>query len=627
MSPFFGQAQMTFDTLNLMEVEILSHKIDKTAGFKVVTVDSSTRESHLTKNLAELMTSSGSVFVKSYGQGSLATTSFRGASAAHTQVLWNGVNINSPMPGQSDFSQIPVYFVDRVKLFYGAGSISQTNGGLGGSISLDNEITWNNTLDIQVLQEVASFETFRTFATVGVGNRRFQSSTRVLSASAKNDFKFLNNAVNRENPPIETRKDASFNQKGFLQEFSLKTGNHGMLSARLWAQENFREIPPNIMANAPEGNEKLNESFVRGLLSFDYFKGSASFTLQTGMLHNDLNYQNKISLTDASNTVVSLVNSAKYQNQITNNFVLNAGMNFNHHEVNSENYDATKIRNEGSGYLGLNFSLKNKLYLNFIARQEITDGKIMPFTPSLGINYNLSKNDDLTIKFNVAKNFHTPTLNDLYWNPGGNENLQNETGYSAESGFSFKKQLKAVKFETGLTAFYSDIQNWIMWLPDSVYSYWSPSNLKNVISKGIEFEMKLSGKSGKVDWTYAFGYAFTSAVNKKALSENDLSVGKQLIYVPRNTLNNTLQLNYRNFSLTYSLNFAGIRYTTSDNSRYLPGYFVDDLRIAKRLKWGKSLFDLQFSINNLTAQNYQVIAWQPMPGRNYRFSLSYKFGK
>jgi iron complex outermembrane receptor protein len=79
--------------------------------------------------------------------------------------------------------------------------------------------------------------------------------------------------------------------------------------------------------------------------------------------------------------------------------------------------------------------------------------------------------------------------------------------------------------------------------------------------------------------------------------------------------------------MTYTLNFAGIRYTTSDNSRYLPGYFVDDLRFAKRLTWGKSHFDLQFSINNLTAQNYQVIAWQPMPGRNYRFSLSYKFRK
>lgn len=531
------------------------------------------------------------------------------------------------MPGQTDFSQIPVYLVDRVKLFYGASSISQTNGGLGGSISLDNEISWNNTLEVQLLQEVASFETFRTFATARVGNSRFQSSTRVLSASAKNDFKFLNNAVNRENPPTETRKDASFNQKGFLQEFSLKTGDHGMFSARLWAQENFREIPPNIMVNAPEGNEKLSESFVRGLLSYDYYKGSSSLTLQTGMLHNNLNYQNKISLTDASSTFVSLVNSAKYQNQITNDFVVSAGANFNHHEVNSKNYDETKIRNEGSGYLSLNFSLKNKLYLNFIARQEITDGKGMPFTPSFGLNYNLTKNDELSIKFNVAKNFHSPTLNDLYWNPGGNENLQNETGYSAEGGFSFKKQSKSVKFETGLTAFYSDIQNWILWLPDSVYSYWRPSNLKNVISKGIEFEMKLSGKSGKVDWNWAFGYAFTSAVNKKALSENDLSVGKQLIYVPRNTFNNTVQLNYRNFSLTYTLNFAGIRYTTSDNSRYLPGYFVDDLRFAKRLTWGKSLFDLQFSINNLTAQNYHVIAWQPMPGRNYRFSLSYKFGK
>jgi len=627
MLPFFGQAQMIFDTLDLNEVEILSRKIDKTAGFHVVTIDSSIMEDYKTKNLAELISSSGSVFIKSYGQGSLATTSFRGASAAHTQVLWNGVNINSPMPGQTDFSQIPVYFVDQVKLYYGAGSMFQTNGGLGGSVSLDNQTNWNNTLDLQLLQEVASFETYRTFATVRVGNSRFQSSTRILSASAKNDFQYLNNAANRENPPVEKRKDAAYHQKGVLQEFSLKTGNHGILSARIWAQNNFREIPPNIMVNAPEGNEKLDESFVRGLLSYDYFKRNASLTFQSGVLHSDFNYQNKISLTDASNTVNSSVNSIKYQNQFADNILISAGINFNHHEVNSENYQATKIRNEGSAHLGLNYSLKNRLNLNFIARQEIIDGKMMPFTPSLGLNYSLLKNQELNVKFNIAKNFHAPTLNDLYWNPGGNENLQNETGFSTEAGISFGKQAKALKFETSLTAFYSDIQNWIMWLPDSVYSYWSPSNLKNVISKGIEFEVKLIGKTGKVDWNYTFGYAFTSAVNKKAISENDLSGGKQLIYVPSNTFNNSVHVSYHDFSLSYTLNVAGIRYTTSDNTRYLPGFMVDDLRISRRLKWGKSIFDLQFSINNLTAQNYQVIAWQPMPGRNYRFSVSYKFGK
>ena len=627
MSPFFVQAQMSFDTLNLLEVEIKSQKIDKTAGFKVVQIDSSTRKDYLTKNLSELVSSTTPVFVKSYGFGSLATTSFRGASATHTQVLWNGVNINSPMPGQSDFSQIPVYFVDQVKLYFGAGSIFQTNGGLGGSVSLENKVPWDNLLNIEFLQEAASFETFRTFAGIKFGNKRFQSSTRILFASAENNFEFLNNAANRENPPLEIRKDASLLQKGFLQEISVKAGNRAIISAKIWAQDNHRNIPPNILVNAPEGNERLNESFVRGLVSFDYFAGQSAISSQTGILCSFLNYQNKTSITDAGNNVVSLVNSVKSENQIANNFFLTAGLSFNHHEVNSENYIEIKTRDEGSLIIGLNYSLKDRLFFNLMARQELIDGQLSPFTPSFGFNFKLLKMEKFSLKFNLVRNFHAPTLNDLYWFPGGNADLQNETGYSAEAGFTFKKQSGSFHFETNLTAFYSEIQNWIMWLPDSVYSYWTPSNLRNVTSKGIEAEVKLSGKSGKVNWAYNFGYAFTLAENKNAILKNDQSVGKQLIYVPKNSLNQNLKLNFINFSLSYSMNFTGKRFTTSDNSRYMPGFALHDLRFGKSFFIGKSVFEVNFTVCNFTGENYQVIAWQPMPGRNYNFSLRYNFGK
>jgi len=46
-----------------------------------------------------------------------------GASASHTMVTWNGININSPMLGQLDFSLIPASFLDEVEVFYCSGSI------------------------------------------------------------------------------------------------------------------------------------------------------------------------------------------------------------------------------------------------------------------------------------------------------------------------------------------------------------------------------------------------------------------------------------------------------------------------------------------------------------------------
>ena len=53
-----------------------------------------------------------SIFSKQYGRATLSTVAFRGTAASHTQVMWNGMRINSPMLGMTDFSMIPSYFVD-----------------------------------------------------------------------------------------------------------------------------------------------------------------------------------------------------------------------------------------------------------------------------------------------------------------------------------------------------------------------------------------------------------------------------------------------------------------------------------------------------------------------------------
>ncbi len=36
------------------------------------------------------------------------------------------------------------------------------------------------------------------------------------------------------------------------------------------------------------------------------------------------------------------------------------------------------------------------------------------------------------IRASFSKNSKIPTLNDMYWSPGGNPDLKNETGYSSE---------------------------------------------------------------------------------------------------------------------------------------------------------------------------------------------------
>ena len=101
-------------------------------------VDSLVLENKSTATLSELLIQHSPVFIKTYGPGGVSTASFRGTTASHTLVLWNGFQLNAPTLGQVDFSTIPVFLADDIDLRWGSGT-STNSGGLGGAVNIDNQ--------------------------------------------------------------------------------------------------------------------------------------------------------------------------------------------------------------------------------------------------------------------------------------------------------------------------------------------------------------------------------------------------------------------------------------------------------------------------------------------------------
>ena len=68
-------------------------------------------------------------------------------------------------------------------------------------------------------------------------------------------------------------------------------------------------------------------------------------------------------------------------------------------------------------------------------RQEWVNTTKVPLTWTLGIDYYLKQ--WLKLKANASRLYRIPTLNDLFWKEGGNQNLLPENGYAFESGIQF----------------------------------------------------------------------------------------------------------------------------------------------------------------------------------------------
>lgn len=81
-------------------------------------------------------------------------------------------------------------------------------------------------------------------------------------------------------------------------------------------------------------------------------------------------------------------------------------------------------------------------------------------------------------KGKVAYNYRFPSMNDLYWRPGGNPDVKPEDGYSYDASVAYRKQLyRGLFLDAEVSGYLMYIDNWILWLPkDGNQWVWTPQN-------------------------------------------------------------------------------------------------------------------------------------------------------
>ena len=130
-------------------------------GLKVQKIDSTTLARFQFQTLADFLQFQSPIALKSYGSGQLTSISFRGTSATHTAVVWNGVNINSPMAGETDFSTVPVLGFDQLSIQYGSAASCVGSGAVGGSILLSSVPQWKQKgVNLTVGGQYGSFDNY-----------------------------------------------------------------------------------------------------------------------------------------------------------------------------------------------------------------------------------------------------------------------------------------------------------------------------------------------------------------------------------------------------------------------------------------------------------------------------------
>ena len=95
-------------------------------------------------SLTSLLNFNSPIYFKENGLGMVSSPSFRGTTAQQTAVIWNGININSQLNGQTDFNVISTSNYNTIAVRSGGGSVIYGSSAIGGSVHLNNELEFKN---------------------------------------------------------------------------------------------------------------------------------------------------------------------------------------------------------------------------------------------------------------------------------------------------------------------------------------------------------------------------------------------------------------------------------------------------------------------------------------------------
>lgn len=548
-------------------------------------------------SLTNLLNFNSSIYFKENGLGMVSSPSFRGTTAQQTAVVWNGININSQLLGQTDFNTINVRNFEDVAVRSGGGSVLYGSGAIGGSIHLNNSINFNEGFTNDAFLSYGSFNTKDISVNSNFSNSKFNAGVSLAYTSSDNDYKIIGRNRNNENGQfynfsVSTQLGYKINSKNTLRFYNQIFDSKRHFSLLL----------------SSESKTKYQDFNTRSLLEWESKQNKFLSVLRAAYLTEKYKFFENIARNNFSfGESKSFIGNYQLNYNLKANTLITGVA-----EINSTIGTGTNNEENRRDIAAFSLLLKRnttKWNYEFTVRKEATANYESPLLFALGTKYQLFKNYAFSV--NTSRNFRIPTFNDLYWVNAGNENLRPELSHQIEFG----NHINIKDFGFTIIGFYYDIDDMIQWVPVA-NEPWQPFNVNHVISYGLESQINFQKKWNANLVTLNANYAYVVSENR--------DTKKQLIYVPFHKASGTIAYQFKKVNTYLQNNFVGNVFIQSDNNpnEIVDAFFIQNLGFDYHFKTNRTL---GFTIRNLFNIDYQSVADRFMPGINYNFYINFNF--
>lgn len=572
--------------------------------------------------------------IKDYGGlGGMKTVNVRSMGAQHVGVYIDGIRVTNAQNGTVDLGKFSLSTMESVDL-YNANKLDEcqtpSEFASASTIYFKTRRPRRDSLSLQL--RTASFSTFSGRLNLQMNRKGWQAMLDGEALHSKGDYKFRYKSEFEDTIGRRKNNDIRFYRvEGvlFKNEFA----------AHIYYYYSDRGCPGGIVRRLSDKYTNIAREWDSDFFAqLNYTKKFGRHTLLANLKYSNEYLRYNTDYPDNQNTVKAdnhyhtndIYTALSYSWQPLRWLGLNLGYDYRFTRLKADlKYFTPVSRHDRKGVIALHLNYNgmqlaaSALYQYYKDKSERNVGAAEPLhklTPSITLGYNAP---NFNIHAWYKRIFRVPTLNDLYYTQSGNRNLKPE--YTQQWNFGGEYHLFAGPLDLSAQAdiYLNKVTDRIVAMPLKGTYTWTMMNYGYTLCRGLN--INVNAHLTKDNWNFSLLSSITWQRDVDRSDPESDSYNRPICYSPPFSSGVTGIAAWRTLSLTLSYLYVGKRmWSYADPEDILKPYNNVDLKLNYTHSLPKGMeAGITLEIIDLLDQQYEHVPRYPMPGRNYRATLTF----
>ena len=623
--------EMTDSVHRIGEVEVYGRRPLATAQ----TLRGADLQALSTTSVADALKYFAGVQIKDYGGlGGLKTINVRSLGAQHVGIYIDGIRVTNAQNGTVDLGKFSLSSMESVEL-YNANKLdncqSASEYASGATVYLRTRRPDADSLSVQLRR--ASFSTYMAKANVQFARRGWSGFLDGEYTDSKGDYPFRYHSEYEDTVGHRANSDIRY---GRIEGALFKGG----FSSHIYYYDSERGCPGGIVRRLSDkyvnvGREWDRDFFVQAsyqqeFLSHHRFKANVKYTNEYLRYCTDYPENQNTARVNNHYRQQDGYGALCYGYTPWEWLSLSTSYDVRYSKLQADlkmfddvfRLDQKEVLAAQMNYRGIQaaVSMLHQHYHDFTFVHAGAADPLDRWTPAVSLAYTLK---GVTVRAWYKKIFRAPTLNDLYYTQVGNRNLQPEYTKQWNIGAEYHYDTHHWNASIQADAYQNKIENRIVCLPLKGTYSWTMMNYGYTFCQGLNATASARYNTG--DWAFTLMSSLTwqRDVNRTDPDDED-TYDKPICYSPKLSYTLTCIAQWRRLQFTTSYMHVGERmWSYADPEDILEPYNNIDMKLSYNRNVGKTSLGFCLEVCDVLDEQYEHIPRYPMPGRNYKFTLTF----